>query len=49
MKIVSKSYDIVKSHKFINPIDECGVNYPPDINLICCSMDRTCPEVSKNI
>ena len=22
-------------HKFVNPIDECGIKYPPDINPIC--------------
>ena len=31
--IVFRSYVI--GHKFINPTDECGVQYPPDINPIC--------------
>ena len=30
MKIVSRSYVIC--HNFINPIYECGVKLPPDIN-----------------
>ena len=33
MTIVSRSYVI--GHKFINPIDECGMQYPPDVNPIC--------------
>ena len=32
MTIVCRSYVI--SRKFIYPIDECGVRYPPDINPI---------------
>ena len=33
MTIVCRSYVI--GHKFINPTDESGVQYPPDINPIC--------------
>ena len=33
MTIVCSSYVI--GHKFIKPTDECGVQYPPDINPIC--------------
>ena len=47
MTIVCRSYVI--GHKFINPTEECGVQYPPDINTICGSMGRPCLEVSNNI
>ena len=33
MTIVCRSYVI--GHKFINPTNECGVQYLPDINPIC--------------
>ena len=33
MTIVCRSYVI--DHKFINPTNECGVLYPPDIDPIC--------------
>ena len=32
---VKQLYVNVIGHKFINPIDECGVWYPPYINQIC--------------
>ena len=47
MTIVCRSYVI--GHKFINPTDECGVQYPPDINPMCGKMGKPCPEVSNNI
>ena len=47
MTIVCRFYVI--GNKFINPIDECWVKYPLDINPICGQMGRPCPEVSKNI
>ena len=47
MTIECRSYDI--GHNFINPTDECGVQYPPNINPICGWMVRPCPEVSNNI
>ena len=46
MTIECKSYVI--GHKFINPINECGVKYPPNINQICGYMGWPCPEVSNN-
>ena len=45
--IVCRSYVI--GHKFINPIFECGVKQPPEINPKCGQMDRPCPEVYNNI
>ena len=47
MTIVCRSYVI--GHKFINPTDESGVQYPPDINPICDQMGKPCPEVSKKV
>ena len=41
MTIVYRSYDI--GHKFINSADECGVQYPPDINPRCGQMGKPCP------
>ena len=46
---MTKTIDDTKVNKFINPIDECQVKYPPDINPICGQMGMPCPEVSNNI
>ena len=47
MTIVCRSYVI--GNKFINPIYECWVKQPPDINPKCGYMDRPRPEVYNNI